>query len=445
MRLLLAAFALVAVTGAANAQTPVGTTPPGPLTLQSAIELGRSRGVQATLARSAERIPNARVGPRRADLLPSVSAGATYQRQTLNLEEFGIASFTGVTDPFDLFNLQVRARQSIADPAAWARLHAAKDSAVASGLDARNAGALAGAAAGVAWLRVFAAEETVRARAADSITAVGLLDQSRRLLDAGVTAAIDLTRTEVTFGAFRSQLSVARNARDRARLDLARALDLPPGVPIAISGQPDTLGLPVFAHADSAVAFALRNRSDLAAEQKRLIALGEGRKAIRAENLPSLGATGYWQKSGRELSDLGSSWQVQVGLNIPILDGFRRQYRSGEQAARIEAQEIRVRDLSSQIDADARQALLDLASAEEQVAIARDREALAAQELRQAQDRFSAGVAGSLETSNAQLSLTAARDAAIQARVAWGVARVLAWRALGMIGPTEQRQPTTDR
>ncbi len=368
-----------------------------------------------------------------------MSAGASYRRQTLNLDEFGIAFANGVTDPFDLFNLQVRASQSIADPAAWARLRAAKDSAVASGLDTRNAGALAGAAAGVAWLRVFAAEETVRAREADSITAVGLLDQSRRLLEAGVTAAIDLTRTEVTFGAFRSQLSVARNARDRARLDLARALDLPPGVPIAIAGRSDSLGLPIFANADSAVAFALRNRPDLAAEQKRLDVLGEGRKAIRAENLPSLGATGYWQKSGRELSDLESSWQVQVGLNIPILDGFRRQYRSGEQAARIEAQGIRVHDLSSQIEADARQALLDLASAEEQVAIARERQALAEQELRQAQDRFSAGVAGSLETSNAQLSLTAARDAAIQARVAWGVARVLAWRALGMIGPTEQR------
>ena len=438
----LAAFVclLVAATTTARAQAPVATVPPaGPLTLQSAIELGRSRGVQASLARSAERIANARVGQRRADLLPSLNAAATYQRQTLNLDEFGIASFSGVTDPFDLFNVQVRASQSIANPAAWLRLRAARDSAVAAGLDTRNAGALAGAAAGVAWLRVFAAEETVRAREADSVTAVGLLDQSRRLLEAGVTAAIDLTRTEVTFGAFRSQLSVARNARDRARLDLARALDLPPGVPIPIAAQSDSLGLPGFANADSAVAYALRSRPDLAAETKRLAVLAEARKAIRAENLPSLGAGGYWQKSGRELSDLRGTWQIQLGVNIPILDGFRRQYRSGEQAARIEAQETRVRDLSSQIDADARQALLDLASAEDQVAIARERQGLAEQELRQAQDRFSAGVAGSLETSNAQLSLTAARDAAIQARVAWGVARVLALRALGMIGPSEPR------
>lgn len=437
MRFTVSTLLLVALTGAAHAQA--ASPPSGPLTLQAAIALGRSRGVQATLARSAERIANARVGQRRADLLPALTAGASYQRQTLNLDEFGLADFGGVTDPFNVFNVQVRASQTIANPAAWLRLRTARDSAVAAGLDVRNAGALAGAAAGIAWLRLFAAEETVRAREADSVTAVGILDQSRRLLDAGVTAAIDLTRTEVTFGAFRSQLSIARNARDRARLDLARALDLPPAGPLVIAGQSDSLALPAFTGPDSAVAFALGNRPDLAAEEKRLAVLGEGRRAIRAENLPSLGASGYWEKSGQEVSHLHGTWQVQLGLAIPILDGLRRQYRSGEQVARIEAQEIRVRDLKSQIESDARQAYLDLASAEEQVAIARERQGLAEQELRQAQDRLSAGVAGSLETSNAQLSLTAARDAVIQARVSWGVARVLALRALGIIDATESR------
>ena len=42
-------------------------------------------------------------------------------------------------------------------------------------------------------------------------------------------------------------------------------------------------------------------------------------------------------------------------------------------------------------------------------------------------------MAGSVETTNAQGSIIAARDALIQARVNFGTARVSAYRALGVI------------
>ena len=69
---------------------------------------------------------------------------------------------------------------------------------------------------------------------------------------------------------------------------------------------------------------------------------------------------------------------------MPILDGFRRQNRSKEQRARLEIQEIRERDLTNQVETEARQAVLDLSSAEQQVVIARDRMRLAERELSEA-------------------------------------------------------------
>ena len=74
-------------------------------------------------------------------------------------------------------------------------------------------------------------------------------------------------------------------------------------------------------------------------------------------------------------------------------------------------------------------------SAREQITVARRRVELAELELQQSQERFSAGVAGSVETTNAQRGLVAARDALIQARVALDVARVTAYRALGLAFP----------
>ncbi len=124
---------------------------------------------------------------------------------------------------------------------------------------------------------------------------------------------------------------------------------------------------------------------------------------------------------------------MQLQLTVPILDGFRRQNRVKEQSLRLEVQQIRERDLVNQVETEARQAVLDVASAQQQVAIAGERLRLAEQELAQAQQRFQAGVAGSVETTNAQSSVIAARDALIQARVNFGTARVAAYRALGVI------------
>jgi len=300
-------------------------------------------------------------------------------------------------------------------------------------LAARAAGEIAGATAGLAYLRALSAVETVRARQADSTIAAQLLDQARQLVAAGVSPAIDATRSEVSFAAVRTQLEVARNAADRARLDLLRALDLPSDARVALADSLGTGTLDLPLDPDSAAAFARTHRAELAAEHARTEAAHRSLGAIRAEYLPSLGLTGAYQQTGQETGSLSGSYNVQLQLTVPILDGFRRQNRVKEQNLRVSVQEIREHDLVNQVETEARQAVLDLASARQQVAIAGERLHLAEQELSQAQQRFQAGVAGSVETTNAQSSVIAARDALIQARVNFGTARVGAYRALGVI------------
>jgi outer membrane protein len=415
----------------ATAQQPA--VPQGPLTLLQAITLGRSQGVEAAIARLDVRAADARVGQRRAALLPTISGNAGITRQTLNLDEFGIPVATGVTDPFEIYRLQLRASQTIFDASLIGRLRAARDTAVAAGLDARATGEIAGATAGLAYLRALSARETVRARQADSTIAAELLGQARQLVDAGVSPAIDATRSEVSFASVRTQLEVARNASDRARLDLLRSLDLPSGtrVELADSLGPGPLDIPL--DPDSAAGFAREHRIELAAEQARTRAARRALGAIRAEYLPSLGLSGQYQQSGREAGDLAGTYNVQLQLTVPILDGFGRQNRVKEQSLRVDIQKIREHDLVNRVETEARQSVLDLASSQQQVAIADNRLRLAELELSQAQQRFQAGVAGSVETTNAQGSVIAARDALIQARVNFGTARVSAYRALGVI------------
>ncbi len=182
-----------------------------------------------------------------------------------------------------------------------------------------------------------------------------------------------------------------------------------------------------------AAEFARARRVELLADHARTLAARRSLRAIRYENLPNTMANGAYTESGQTIGGLLGSYTVQLLLNVPILDGFRRQSRASEQRARIDAQELRERDISSQIETEARAAVLDLASARQQVGIAGERLRLADQKLAQAEERFRAGVAGSVETTSAQSSVLADRDALIQAGVGYATAHVGLFRALGIM------------
>lgn len=416
------------------AQAPPPAAAPAELTLLGAVRLGRQQAVAAALANLGARMAGAKVGIRRADLLPQLSGAASVTPQTLNLEAFGFpGTIIGVTPPFTIYDVQGRASQMIFDASAIERLKAASDSAAVAGLDAQHAGALAGTAAGLAYLRVLATAEVVAARVQDSVIAAELLAQARQFQAAGVTPAIDLTRNEVNARAVQTELLTARNEEARARLDLLRILNLPLDAPVRLT---DSLGTPpadVPLDPAAAVPFALEHRPDVAAEAGRTEVAQRSLRAIKYEHLPSLGFQGTWDLAGQETGDMLYSYRLFFGMQIPIFDGMRRQQRASEAEIRLEAQQLRQADLSRQAEQEVRRALLDLATAESTVEIANERVALAALELRQATERFEAGVAGSVETTQAQAVVVSARNALIQARAAYGVARISLYQSLGVL------------
>ncbi|MEO5798142.1 MAG: TolC family protein [Gemmatimonadales bacterium] len=425
------AAAAVLLLSAPAPATAQGTS----ITLADAIARGRSNGIQGALARLSARSVDVRRSQRAGDFLPNITGNAVAIRQTVNLTEFGL-SFPGVpevTDPFTVYRFKLGAEQLLFSQATIQRLRAAKDTALAANLDAARVGEISAAAAGVAWLRLATAEERIHGIEADSITAAALLEIARAQVDAGTAPRIDRTRTETQLVATRSRLAVARNERDRARLDLARALDLPVSTPVTTSGDPMVAiaGLPT--DADSAVAMARVRRQDLAAERERTAVAERNLSAIKSEFYPSLGLSAGLGTSGVGLDKLAGTWNVGLGLSWPIFDGFRRDRRADEQRLRIDAQKLRLHDLESQIEADARQAALDIASANSQIVIAQEHLRLAEQELQEARERFAAGVTGSVETTNAQADVSNARDVLIQARIAAGAAQVSAAKALGLL------------
>ena len=428
-RALTLAAALAAAPLAAQAPAQV----PPELSLLGAVRLGRQQAVTATLANLNAQLAVNRVGVRRADLLPQISASGSVAPQTVNLEQFGLPTAIGVTPPFTLYALQLRASQVLFDASAIERLKAASDSATVAGLDAQHAGNLMGAAAGLAYLRVLAADETVSARVADSAIAAALLAQARQFQAAGVTPAIDLTRNEVNARTVQSELLTARNELGRGQLDLLRILNLPLDAPLRLT---DSLGTPpadVPLVPAEAVAFAMEHRTDVTAEAGRTEVARKSLRAINDENLPTLGFQGQWESAGQDTDRMLYSYRLLFGIQVPIFDGLRRQRRSSEQSLKLEAQQLRQYDVTRQAEQEVRRSLLDLGTAENAVALATDRVQLATLELHQARERFEAGVAGSVETTQAQAVVVAARNALIQARASYGVARITLYQSLGVL------------
>ncbi len=412
------------------------------LTLAEAVARATGGTASVTLADLHEREARSRSSQSFGSLLPTLSGSTMFSNRTFNLKSFGIRFPTapgapGLADlqgPVDLFDARLRLTQTVFDPASWARLGAARRAVDQAHAERTSASELSAQNAANAYLRAVRARAVVGARAADSTVAGQLVELADAQERAGTTPKIEATRARTQLVAAEGALLVARNQFDRAIIDLARTLALPPQEPLELA---DTLSAELGASdapgaATSAVAFAMSHRPDLAVERTRLARARADRSAIRWERAGHIDAAADYGASGTDVSNSIATREMSVAWNVPILDGLRREQRLAEQDLVLRESEVRAEDLEQQVSADVNGALLDLASGRGQQVVAAERLELAAQELDQARARFRGGLAGSLELVNAESSLVRARDADIDARFAIASAHVAMARASGV-------------
>jgi outer membrane protein len=442
LALLVALFAFFARAASAQEVTADSTVR---LTLGEAVRIAARQNPQVGSARSRLGGAEARVTQRRADLLPSLSFAARQTGSTFNSAALFPLDFPtapgqpplldpqgSILGPLNVLDARARVSQTLLDASALGRLRGARTSVQAADADVSTAAETAGLLAANAYLAVLRADAVYGARRADSTLAAELLRIAEDQLRAGTGVALDVTRARSQLSGARTQLIVARNDRDRTRVELARAM----GLPLVTLVLVDSLGaLPTVAPTteEAALADALRARSDLRSISLQALAARQQASAIRNEWLPTVGVFadhGQAYRLGR--SSLPTyEWGVQ--LSLPVFDGFRREGRTEEQLAVAQDYEMRERDLRIQVEADVRIALLNLTSSTEAVASARERLQLAEQEVAQARERFQAGVAGNADVITASLTLNTARTQYVDALTSYQAARVALARARGSI------------
>ncbi len=442
-RLTSAALALTLSTLSAR---PARAQEPMVLTLGGAARLAAEKSAAPEAARLRADQAAARVRQSKAAFLPNVTGDAFEGEHTFNSASFGINfadPTTGkflfdphgqVLGPVRTYDFRGTVSQNIYDPSAFARLKAARASSSAYGDEASAQSQQAAGMAAAVYVRVLRADAQLAARVADSTLAEDLLGIARDQLNAGTGIALDVTRAQSQLAATRAQIISARNEKNRARLDLHRALGLPLSAPITLAdslpGLPTNGALPTEQEATDR---AMRSRADLRSADAQITAAQQQIESIKSERMPALSAFIDQGPTSSTTSHLVSTYDWGIKLSVPVFDGFRREGRIEEQQAAVHELGVKKRDLTEQAAIDVSGALLDLMSAREELAATEEHLRLAEQELSQARDRFRSGVAGNADVITASLSLNAARTQIVDSRAAFQSARVALARAQGIV------------
>jgi len=366
-------------------------------------------------------------------LLPHVTSQSYANLQNRNLRAFGF-SFPGVAlpetvGPFSNYDFRVFADQTLIDRQAYHAFQATKRQQDATKLTYQDTRDLVIRQAAGYYLDGQAAGAEVQAAEARVVTSRALEKLAQDQHSAGLATGVDVLRAQVQLQRDQQNLLVARDSYQTALLVLQRFLGLRPGAPIELSDRLEFHTIPP-PDVEPALQAALEARADYRALRAQREALSEQIKASRARYLPKLSVSGNYGPMGRNFGELPGVGLIQGTLSFTVFD----RDRSGEQkelASRARRLDEQMADLARGIEQDLRKALLDLASAEQQVAVTQAGVDLATSELKLSEDRFRSGVTDNIEVITAQSSLQSAQDDHISALARHADARMALARALG--------------
>jgi outer membrane protein TolC len=248
---------------------------------------------------------------------------------------------------------------------------------------------------------------------------------------AGVNARIDVLRSQVELQVQQQRLRSLQADLEKQKLNLGRLIGLPPGQAFNMT---DTAPYAPLEGLDLAQALerAYKNRSDLQASQAQVEAAEHTRRAAISEHLPSLGVSADYGVIGVAPDNSHGTFTLTADLHVPIFDGGRIQGEVDQASAALDQRKAELADLRGQIDYQVRSAFVDLQAAIDQVRVSRSSVDLAAETLSQARDRFSAGVADTIETVQAEESVAASNEDYISSLYSYNLAKVTLARAMGV-------------
>jgi len=402
------------------------------LSLQDSIDRGLKNNLGLLVTQTGTQYARVERARALSALLPSVGGQIGLTEQQLDLASFGFhfPGIPSVIGPFHYLAAEATLSQKVFDWTSIKNRQSAIQNEQAAALSVKDARDLVVQAVASSYLGIIADAARIEATKAQVATAQALYERARDQHAAGVSPAIDELRSQVELKTRQQDLLSQVNQRDKDKLALGRVIGLPSGQAFELSDTAPYVALEGITP-EQALDRAYKNRPDFQSASMQVRAAETARRAALAQRYPAGELDANYGVIGTALDNSHGVFTVTGSLKFNIFDGGRIRADVDQTDAVIQQRKNELADLQGQIDYQVRTALLDLKTAADQVAVARDNLDLANQTLIQARDRFAAGVTDNIEVVQAQDSVANASQSLISATYSHNLAKVALARAVG--------------
>lgn len=405
-----------------------------PLSLADALARSLKQNLGIVLGEQSQRAAAGSRWQALSGVLPNAAVHLSQARQEINLEEFGFPVPPGtspIIGPFTVAAMHFTVSQPVFDYAAIQGARAGGQAANAAGHTFKDTRDLVVFMTANLYLQAVTAASRIDAAQAQMKTAQALYDRAVNLKQAGVVAGIDVLRAQVQLQAQQQRVIFYENEFAKAKLTLQRAIGLPLGQQVqltdAVPYVPLDAGSP-----EAMLKQAYDSREDLQAATALLKAAEDYRQAALGTGLPTVRVNADVGRSSSAWDTLHATYAVSAAVTVPVFQGGRVRGRVLQADAQLRQQQAQIEDLRARIDYEVRSALLDVQAADQRVRVAKGAADLASQQLTQAQDRFSAGVASNIEVVQAQEALATATENYLSALHSHNLAKISLARSIGL-------------
>ncbi|NUT62900.1 TolC family protein [Herbaspirillum sp. C9C3] len=395
------------------------------LTLADAVDLALCHQPQIQAGWASIKLQAAQLGEARAAYLPTLGAGASRYRGSTSSDQGSSSRSIGTLYATLTWRLLDFGGRSANQRAADVLLQAALAS-----QDAALQKAMAGAVG--LYYDAHSARAVVQARERGLQLARQVLETAIRREQRGVGALPETLQARSYVARAELELARANGQHRRSLVALAVGLGLldeagdAPALTLSSEVEEDPLGLEQ--NLPGWLQSAKQYHPAILAARAQVEAAREKVTVVRSEGLPTLDLSASRFVNGRPNQGGGNRGDretvVGLNLNIPIFEGFTRNYKIDGAQAQVELREAELRDVQAQVLGDIAITYAEATTALRSLASSRSLLEAAQRALQSVQRKYDAGSADIVEMLNAQSVLSEAELERIRSLSDWRSARL---------------------
>ena len=427
----------------ARTDTVAGVDLSKPLTVEECVKVALENNYDVAIARS--NVNSSRAATTRAwsGVLPNVSANVYWDRLTqgpteqltLNERTGEIITSQTQSQAFVTYSMGLFASQNLFDWSALQNIAQAKASLTAARYSSLAAENDISYEVRRQFYNLVKAQKLLEVREESVERSKGQLERAESLYELGAVAKSDVLRAKVDLAQAELDLITVTNVVELEKVRLAKMMGLESDREISI--ESDLEFEEVDLDRQHLPETAAANRPDLRAAAERLRAGQAGVRAAEGGQYPSFFGSFNWRWRDDEFpnatSDFSSryTWDVAMGISIPIFDGMVTRGNIGEARAALTTREREYEEVRDVVELEIKEALIGLEEARQRIRLSEQQLESAQESYNLAEEQYEVGLGTILELTAAGVELTLAESQRVDAITDYKVAIAFLDRASG--------------